>query len=179
MGAPPRTRAARAARLARAQPALVGLLAAGAAAVLAAGLTAAVRGGETRAFDRAVLRALRDGGRPADGLGPPWVAEAAAEFTALGGKAVIPAVAVLAAGFLVLTRRPFLAAGLIACVAGAAVVAFLLKDLTERPRPPTAWRLRDAHTTAAFPSAHAALATVAYVTLIVVVVLAAGRMFLT
>ena len=158
------TRAARAAWWARRQPALLALLAAGCLAVAAAVLVAAA-GGDVRALDRAALRALRHADAPGRGVGPAWIAEAAAEFTALGGKAVIPTVVLLAAGLLALTRRPGLAAGLIASTAGAAVFAFLLKDWADRPRPPAAWRLQDVHTTSAFPSVHAALATVVYVTL--------------
>ena len=174
---PPRrpTRASRAAWWARTQPALLALLAFGGGAVTVGLLADAVAGGPTQSVDFAVLAALRENDSRRDGLGPAWVAEAAAEFTVLGGKAVIPAVVLLAAGYLALTRRPGLAVGLTLSVAGAAAVTFLLKDVIDRPRPPPSVRLRDDHTTASFPSTHAAIATVTYLTLGVLAAEATNR----
>ena len=61
--------------------------------------------GETRAFDTAILLALRIPGDAADPLGPPWLEEMARDVTGLGGLGVLTFLTLAAAGLLWLQRK--------------------------------------------------------------------------
>ncbi|MCO5162848.1 MAG: phosphatase PAP2 family protein [Mesorhizobium sp.] len=115
-------------------------------------------------FDRALLLALRrpdDLGTP---LGPAWFREFMTELTALGGYSLLTIIVALVVGYLLLARMfgPALFT-LIAIVSGTAV-SQLLKVLYDRPRPDLVEQLVTVHT-ASFPSGHAAMSAVVYLTL--------------
>src|SRR5690349_5475526 len=84
---------------------LVGLLipVAGAWAFIA--LADTVMEGHTQHLDDRLLRALRRSDDPATPIGPPWMAEAARDVTALGSVTVIALVTVVVASFLLLDRK--------------------------------------------------------------------------
>src|SRR3954447_22424273 len=68
------------------------LLAFAAAATLVFGfvmLAAEVVDGETRAFDRRLLLALRSPGDPSDPIGPVWFQELVRDFAAMGSTGVL------------------------------------------------------------------------------------------
>src|SRR5918996_982606 len=61
--------------------------------------------GDTHAFDRALLLALRNPADPSDPLGPLWFEELCRDFTSLGGYGVLVFLTLAAAGFLALQRQ--------------------------------------------------------------------------
>jgi undecaprenyl-diphosphatase len=83
--------------------AAIGLL--GAALWLFLTIAEAVVEGETAAWDRRLLLALRNAVDPAMPWGPPWVQEMARDFTALGGVAVLTLMTLAVIGYLLLARK--------------------------------------------------------------------------
>lgn len=123
-----------------------------------------VREGETHAFDTALLLALRDPQNPANPLGPSWVEEAARDITGLGGYAVLAIVTLATLAYLMLSGKRAAAVLVIVAVYGGMMLSTVLKLGFERARPdlvPHAARVY----TASFPSGHAMLSAVVFLTL--------------
>jgi len=118
--------------------------------------------GDTHSFDMAVLRVLHpESGNP---VGPAWLAHAAADFTSLGSVSVLATIALAAAGFLVLRRRSLEAGLLAVALGGGLALSEGLKVMFGRERPPDAYRAVEA-LNPSFPSGHALLSAVVYLTL--------------
>lgn len=139
-------------------------------AIIAAGLwlfiavADEVREGETHRIDEALLLLFRSAADPSDPLGPAWVEELVRDITALGSLGVIGLITLAAVVWLLLTRAHGMALLLVLAVVGGVLLSTLLKTGFDRPRPdlvPHATRVM----TASFPSGHAMVATVAYLTL--------------
>ena len=145
------------------EPRILGAIAAASAALWAfIELADEVVEGETRAIDRAVLVFLR--GEGAGPVGPRWFEELARDLTALGGVGVLGLLVAAAAGFLWLAGRRPTALFVVAATAGGALATHLLKLAFDRPRPDILEH--GAHvTSASFPSGHAMLSAVVYLTL--------------
>ena len=120
--------------------------------------------GETQAFDRWVVRAMRSPENPADPIGPAWVEEMARDVSALGGLAWIALATIVIAIYLWLARKTHMALFLVASTSGGAIVSMLLKRLFSRPRPDIVPHLSYVYTSS-FPSGHSMLAAVVYLTL--------------
>jgi undecaprenyl-diphosphatase len=120
--------------------------------------------GETRTFDQAVLRALRNPADLADPVGPAWLEEVGRDMTALGGIGVLTLVTVASIGFLLVQRRRRLALLLAAAIGGGQALSLTLKHHFDRPRPALVPHLSWT-ATSSFPSGHALTATVTYLTL--------------
>lgn len=120
--------------------------------------------GEIDAFDTRLLLSLRNPSDPPDPLGPPWLEETALEITALGGYPLILLTVAAVIGFLLVTRRPGPALYAFLSVAGGTAVSQFLKSFYDRPRPDLVAHLDTIHT-ASFPSGHAMMSAVAYLTL--------------
>ena len=120
--------------------------------------------GEIHTIDETLFLIFRSASDMADPLGPPWLEEAAAEITALGGYPVILLAVLVVTGLLLITRRYGPALYTVVSVASGAAVSQVLKDHFERPRPDIVEHLDAVHT-ASFPSGHAMVGTVAYLTL--------------
>ena len=120
--------------------------------------------GATEGFDRALLLALRDPANASDPLGPPWFEEMLAEITALGGYTILVILSAIVLGTLLLNGERQAALFLVATLVGGALVSSGLKALFERPRPDLVGHL-DLTFTSSFPSAHAMVSTLAYLTL--------------
>jgi undecaprenyl-diphosphatase len=120
--------------------------------------------GDTAGFDRAVLLALRQPGNLAEPLGPTWLKEVMRDLTALGSIVVLTLLTCAVVAFMAL-RRLWAAAGLLAAaVAGGMLASTLLKIAFERPRPDLV--PHGAFTSSAsFPSSHAMMAALVYLTL--------------
>lgn len=120
--------------------------------------------GDTTAFDTKVLLAFRDTADRANPIGPPWLEVIMRDFTALGGVAVLSTATLLAVGFLLLTRKRHAASMVVLSVVGGMVLSNLLKWGFARPRPDLV-----PHATAvysqSFPSGHAMLSAIVYLTL--------------
>jgi undecaprenyl-diphosphatase len=119
---------------------------------------------ETHAFDMAVLSALREPGRPAEPLGPHWLTTSARDLTSLGSTTVLALLGLCAIGFLLMQRRRAAALLVLASVGGGLALSNGLKLVFQRARPEEAYRAVEA-TQYSFPSGHALISTVTYLTL--------------
>jgi len=122
--------------------------------------------GDTLAFDRAVLLALRRQGDLATPVGPGWLREAMIDLTSLGSVAVLTVIAALAVGYLLAARKPALAAFTLGAVGGGAILGTVLKAVYARSRPDIVAHLVGTHS-ASFPSGHAMNSAITYLTLAV------------
>jgi len=120
--------------------------------------------GETRAFDEAVLLALRDPTDTADPIGPFWLEIMMRDFTALGSHAVLVLIGLIALGYILLLRKWLSAVLLVVSFGGGMALNGLLKQSFDRPRPDLVAHLVEVHT-ASFPSGHAMLSAACYLTL--------------
>ena len=120
--------------------------------------------GETSAWDRRLLLALRSAADPALPWGPAWVQEMARDFTALGGVAMLSLMTFAAVGYLLLARKHYAAVAVFVAVAGGLVLSTLLKLGFDRPRPDLVPHGSLVYTTS-FPSGHSMMAAVTYLTL--------------
>ncbi len=127
-------------------------------------LAGEVMEGETAAFDRAVLLALRVAGDPETPLGPLWLQNAARDITALGSTAVLSLITAVMLGFLVLTGKRGAALLVLLSVGGGMLISSLLKNQIGRARPDLVPH-GDIVFTASFPSGHSLLSAVIYLTL--------------
>lgn len=122
-----------------------------------------VRERDTQAFDEWAVQALRRADDPAQPVGPRWMVEVARDLTSLGGWAVLILTTFAVAGYLWLSRRHDVALFFLAATVGGVLLAFAMKELIGRPRPEVS------HLTyvdsESFPSGHAMMATVVYLTL--------------
>lgn len=119
--------------------------------------------GETLHFDEPLLMALREPGDPGNPIGPIWLEEAGRDITALGSIAVLTILVVAVAAHLFLSRKPRTAWFLLFAVVGGTILSTVLKSLFDRPRPDLEAVARVF--TASFPSGHAAISAVVYLTL--------------
>ena len=120
--------------------------------------------GEIEAVDELLFYLFRSASDPSSPLGPPWLAESAAEITALGGYPVIVLAVLIVVGLLLVTRRYGPALYTVLSVGIGSLISHVLKEFYERPRPNLVEHLDIVHT-ASFPSGHAIVGTVAYLTL--------------
>lgn len=133
-----------------------------------AALAAEVREGDIFAIDRTLLLAFRAPGHLGVPVGPRWLQEAARDISALGGFTVLALVTIISALLLFLHRRAAQAAVFLASVVFAQIAAEVVKALVDRPRP-TLVPHNDLVYSASFPSGHAVMTPVVYLTLAVVV----------
>jgi undecaprenyl-diphosphatase len=113
-------------------------------------------------FDQAVLHWLQPA--PGHPRGPWWLHEAAADLTSLGGISVLTLFAVIALAFLLIQRKRLSALLLTVGLIGGVALSEGLKALFERARPPIEYQAVET-LNASFPSGHALLSTVFYLTL--------------
>ncbi len=125
-------------------------------------------------FDQSILDWLRPGADPRDALGPPWLERALGELTALGGIAPLVLIASLAVTFLLLRGRRGSALLVALSLSGGVVISQLLKAFYDRDRPPDIYRAEEV-INASFPSGHAMLSTITYLTLGALLVQAMDR----
>jgi undecaprenyl-diphosphatase len=131
------------------------------------GLADEVREGGTRTLDNAILLALRQPGDPAAPIGPAWLPGAVRDLTALGSTVVLTLLTLVALGFLLLMRRVATAVLLLVSIGGGTVLSVLLKTHFERARPDVVSPLVDV-ASLSFPSGHAMLSAVTYLTIAVI-----------
>lgn len=125
--------------------------------------------GELRQFDERLLLGLRVPGDPSMPLGPDWLQETALEITAIGGFPLVVLTLALVAGFFIVTKRYGAALYAVLAVGSGALLSQTLKQYYARPRPDLVAHLDVVHT-ASFPSGHALVTTVAYLTLAAIVI---------
>lgn len=127
-------------------------------------LASEVLEGETQAFDRRILLALRsphDLSRP---VGPAWMVSAALDITSLGSATVLGLTVFAVAGFLLLQGLWRRALFVMVASFGGWFLNGALKQLFQRPRPDVVPHLREVMSMS-FPSGHALQSAVVYLTL--------------
>ncbi|WP_245214260.1 phosphatase PAP2 family protein [Pararoseomonas indoligenes] len=127
-------------------------------------LAAEVTEGDTNAFDRAILLALRNPADLSDPIGPRWLEEIMRDLTALGGNVVLAILSLSITGFLVLTGKRRAAAMIAASLITGTLLSHALKWGFDRPRPDLVPHGTAVYTQS-FPSAHAMLSAIVYLTL--------------
>jgi undecaprenyl-diphosphatase len=128
------------------------------------GVTEEVLEADTQELDERALLALRESDDLRDPIGPDWLEQAAAEITALGGTGPLCLITLAVGGFLFFDRKRSMLVFVLVSVGGGVLVSFGLKQLVDRPRPSAVPHLTVV-STASFPSGHAFLSAVVYLTL--------------
>ncbi len=120
--------------------------------------------GETRHFDEWLLRSLRRTDDPAVPIGPSWLREAGLDITALGSPAILILMISAVLGLMhIRGKRSEMALTIVISLSGS-LFALLLKYLLGRDRPTVVPHLREV-TTPSFPSGHAMVSAVVFMTL--------------
>jgi undecaprenyl-diphosphatase len=155
----------RMAKAARAELAAVGaLLVLGVGVLSFMEIADDVAEGDTRGADQAILLMFRAPGDPMTPIGGRWLREAMGDLTALGGVTVLSLFVLLLVGLFASLRRWREAALLLVAAMGGTGLGQTLKGLFGRERPDEAWRLVEVVNTS-FPSGHAMMSAVVYLTL--------------
>ncbi|WP_454917462.1 phosphatase PAP2 family protein [Xanthobacter sediminis] len=123
-----------------------------------------VMDGEAGGLDRGILLALREPGNLSDPLGPPWFEEMMRDFTALGSTGVLTLITAAVLVFLLLTQKRHAALLVAVSVAGGTLLSQVMKWGFDRPRPDLVPHGMAVYTQS-FPSGHAMLSAIVYLTL--------------
>jgi undecaprenyl-diphosphatase len=119
--------------------------------------------GDTQAFDRWLLDTLRSPENHEWPRGPRWLVEVGRDVTAFGSSVVVALLTAAVVGHLWLQRKYGALWFVVVVTAGGGLLSHLLKELFARERPnpaPCLWV-----SSPSFPSGHATLAAVVYLTL--------------
>jgi undecaprenyl-diphosphatase len=127
--------------------------------------------GETKAFDRWALLALRNPANLNDPIGPRSLEEAMRDITALGGVTLLTLITIVAVVALWRSSRRAEATVFASVVLVAQVASEGLKILYDRPRPTLVPHAAYVYSNS-FPSGHSAMSAAVYIML--AVVLASG-----
>lgn len=119
--------------------------------------------GETRVIDEWIVLAMRTSDTH-DPIGPAWFEEAMRDLTALGSTLVLSLVVLTVVGFLLFMRHWRVAIFTFAASVSGQLVSHLLKEAFGRPRPDLIPH-EVAVFTHSFPSGHAMMSAVVYLTL--------------
>ena len=125
-------------------------------------------------MDNAILNLFRVPGNPAESIGPTWLQEAVRDVTSLGSFSLLGIITFVVVMALLLGGKRQTGWYLAACVVGGAILSTVLKDVFNRPRPdlPSVARVF----TASFPSGHALVSAVVFLTIGVVLSEATERL---
>jgi undecaprenyl-diphosphatase len=119
--------------------------------------------GDAQAFDRWLLDSLRSPENPEWPRGPRWLVEVGRDVTAFGSSVIVALLTSAVVGYLWLQRTYRALWFVVVATAGGGLLSHLLKALFARERPnpvPCLWV-----SSPSFPSGHAILAAVVYLTL--------------
>ncbi|MFP1630125.1 phosphatase PAP2 family protein [Zhengella sp. ZM62] len=130
------------------------------AALMSLGLTAGIDGW--------ILESLRSADDLSDALGPAWFENTVRAFTALGGYPVIVFAVLNAVVILALSGERQAAILVVMSVAGGSALSSGLKQVFERQRPDLVAHLDPTIVHVSFPSSHATVSLVAWLTLALV-----------
>jgi len=126
-------------------------------------LADAVQEGGTAAFDQAILLMFRTPGDVNQVIGPVWVQEMVRDITSLGSFALLGLIVAGVCIYLVLARMRAAALLVIVSVLSGTLLSTVLKMGYDRPRPDLATMSHQF--TASFPSGHAMLSAVTFLTI--------------
>ncbi|KQZ12739.1 phosphoesterase [Mesorhizobium sp. Root554] len=127
-------------------------------------LSEVARDATPHAFDTQILLAFREAGQPDNPIGSPKIEGAVRDITALGGTIVLTLITAATVIYFFLTRRLSTAFFVLVAIGGGQVLSSLLKLGIDRPRPELVSHLAT-ETSLSFPSGHAMLSAVTYLTL--------------
>lgn len=142
---------------------LLGLVGVACGAWLFSYIASEMMEGDTQAFDRKVLLAMRRSGDLSP-IGPPALQESARDLTALGGATTLALLTLLTSGYLLLDGKRRMALFMCGCVVSGLLLSTVFKMLFERPRPDIVPHA-DYVSSTSFPSGHSMLSAVTYLTL--------------
>ncbi|CAN7635847.1 phosphatase PAP2 family protein [Rhizobium sp. LjRoot98] len=120
--------------------------------------------GETWAFDDNILKFFRQPNDLSVPIGPDWLTHVVRDLTSLGGTTVVSLVTVLTVIYLLLIRKRAAGIFVFVSVVGGWALSTCIKMTIARPRPLIVPHLVDVHDLS-FPSGHAMLSAVTYLTL--------------
>ena len=140
------------------------IVAAGAAVMAFLELSEVTELADPSAFDRQILLWFRNPANPADPIGSRAFEEAMRDITALGGFACLLLFVVIAAASLLFFRKPRQAIVFVVTVLAAELGNDVLKAFYSRPRPQLVPHETYVYTHS-FPSGHAMLSAVTFLTL--------------
>ncbi|RVU18128.1 phosphatase PAP2 family protein [Methylobacterium oryzihabitans] len=127
-------------------------------------LAGGVKDGDTTALDERILLALRHPDDLARPIGPSWLPETMRDITAFGSVFGIVYVTAGVVLYLAVTARWRAALFVVAAIGGGEILSTVLKLFFRRPRPDLVPHGMETFT-ASFPSGHAMLSAIAYLTL--------------
>lgn len=127
-------------------------------------LASEVSEGDTMAFDRWAMLALRHHDRLDVPIGYAWFGYAMHDITEIGGATGLTLITLVIAGFLLVARKFATAGFVLASIAGGAILSTALKAAFLRPRPIIVPHLVRVDT-ASFPSGHAMNSAIVFLTL--------------
>jgi undecaprenyl-diphosphatase len=116
------------------------------------------------AFDEAVLRALRHSDNLSQPIGPAWLHIALKDITSLGSTAVLALITFASFIYLLMDKKRGAAFFLLVAIGGGTLLNYGLKLLFRRPRPELVPHLTDFYSYS-FPSGHAIMSAIVYLTL--------------
>lgn len=119
--------------------------------------------GETQAFDQSILLLFRDPTNINQLIGPSWLHEAVRDVTSIGSFSILGLLVGGIVIYLLLTNRRAIALFALASVLGGTAISTLLKLTYNRPRPDLTTMSQQF--TSSFPSGHAMLSAVTFLTL--------------
>lgn len=119
--------------------------------------------GDTQVFDRSFVMLFRVDGDPTMAIGPHWLLEAARDVTALGSFTLLFLLVFVVASILLILRRRDTAVYLVLAIAGGTALSSGLKMIIDRPRPDLTGIVTVF--TSSFPSGHATMSAVTFLTL--------------
>lgn len=122
----------------------------------------------TLPIDERIMLSMRTAGDVSDPVGPKWVEEAVRDFTALGSTAVLTLLVASVVIFLLLVQRRRMALTVLLCTVTGTALSNFAKYLFARPRPELVPHQVEVYT-ASFPSGHALMSAVVYLTLAVLI----------
>ena len=138
------------------------VVAAGALAFL--GVSDAVTDGHTKAFDQGLMMMLRHPGAIGHPIGPDWLRLAAMDLTSLGSVIVLVLIVLVVMGLFAAQRRWLEAVLLFGACGSGLLLVDILKVAFGRERPPIAMHAVEVGN-ASFPSGHAMLSAIVYLSL--------------
>lgn len=124
----------------------------------------AVTDNHTRAFDMGILTMLRQPGDVSAPIGPEWLRLAAIDITSLGSVIDLVVIVLVVAGLFVALRKYTEALLLLAAGASGLLMVDIIKIVVGRQRPPLAFHAVQV-ANASFPSGHAMLSAIVYLSL--------------
>jgi undecaprenyl-diphosphatase len=123
-----------------------------------------VREGDTLTFDEWAIRTLRQPEDLSVPIGPKALHVVGRDLTALGGVTFLALLTMSVGGYLWLRKMYAAAILVVAITLGGSLSSIALKGFYDRPRPALVPHLTDV-STSSFPSGHAMLSTVVFLTL--------------